>query len=137
MQLTINERFTKAIKELYHSHGQIITKPAFYEKIGISSTIISHIKRNRQVPTVQTLQKLVDFEPKLNLHWLITGTGQMMNSDESISSLTTNEAENKYIALLALVDFHQDRIDGIEAELSVLEDRNGSFLLHRVNRKKK
>jgi SOS-response transcriptional repressor LexA len=60
------------IREIREDTG--LTQEAFGAKIGNKQSNIADWERGRSVPSLESLQKIVDFYG-INLHWLLTGQG--------------------------------------------------------------
>jgi transcriptional regulator with XRE-family HTH domain len=72
METTVKERLVKFIK--YKG----LSQKRFEEKVGLSNGYVNNIRRSI---TVDKLQKIALCFPELNKAWLITGDGEMLNSD--------------------------------------------------------
>lgn len=70
-----------------------IGQTAFEKKVGIANGYISH---NKGSIGSETISKISDAYPDLNLGWLITGKGEMLKSTNKEEKIN----ENKYVELL-------------------------------------
>ena len=75
---------------------------AFAESIGASQATISHILSGRNNPSVEIMLRVHQRYEDINLEWLLTGKGNMSNSQESTQPLSNsiNCAENRKETLL-------------------------------------
>ena len=77
-----------------------LTRALLADKMGVQRTRITHLLSGRNLPSFDSLQKLLINFPKLNAEWLILGQGSMYKlSDEVIpdifSSSGTPESPEK------------------------------------------
>ena len=56
-----------------------IVKERFYDMIGMTSANFRGNARNSPI-NFKAIKKMIENFPDLNLHWLITGEGKMINS---------------------------------------------------------
>lgn len=84
--------FKVRIKELltYLKIGQ----GAFEKKCGLGNSTINNIKDGISTPN---LQKIISAYPELNLYWLITGKGNMINDEPSITDTPTSDRDIKIL----------------------------------------
>ena len=75
MQTTVNERFREIVKKLYNGNITTMAKATF-----ISRTTINSIIGEKEVaPGYEVIRKIAEISsPKINLDWLITGSGEML-----------------------------------------------------------
>lgn len=50
------------------------TSSSFADKIGVKRSNLSHVLSGRNKPSLDFLAKVIDYYPKVNASWLITGT---------------------------------------------------------------
>lgn len=84
-----------------------LTAGAFAESINIAQATISQIMRGRNMPSTEILLKLHQRYPEINLNWLITGQGNMY---ESQTPETATAAEADYNEDLATLPFDDNAI---------------------------
>ena len=75
------------------------TNAEFAEKIGISTSSLSHIFSGRNNPSLEVVMRIHKACPYVNLNWLLYGTGEMETSPESTTAISgvgvyTDNAEN-------------------------------------------
>lgn len=51
-----------------------LTPSAFADKIGVQRSNVSHVLSGRNKPSLDFLEKILIHFPRVNAHWLITGT---------------------------------------------------------------
>lgn len=88
MESTINERISLLIKEFSYKSAR-----AFALKIGISQTSFNDILKGAE-PKFSTLNKIITAEPLISAEWLLTGNGEMLKSNPSISSSNQGDGNN-------------------------------------------
>jgi hypothetical protein len=95
MQEKVN-KMTK-IKEriIYFVENQGIKKGLFFEKIDVSSANFRGNAINTPLNST-TIENIITNYPQLNLQWLITGKGEMINENEEISITTVQEPKPTY-----------------------------------------
>lgn len=69
------------LQQVINYYGLSVSK--FSTEIGISKSTIHKILTSNTSIQSNNLQKLAEKFPDINLHWLITGRGQMLFSDYS------------------------------------------------------
>lgn len=92
--MTIKDRLLKFLS--YLEVGQ--TK--FEEKVGLSRGLVNNIKGNI---STGTLNKISAAHPELNVNWLLSGEGEMLNDGHGISMTDISqkqESDVEYIPLL-------------------------------------
>lgn len=57
-----------------------ITASKLAEKIGVNRASISHIMSERNKPSLEFIQKVLDSFPHLNADWLLTGQGSYLKT---------------------------------------------------------
>ena len=76
--MTINEKFSKIIDELYSGN-----KRAFANSIGVAPTVIENIVGKRQGnPSFDVLQKTISANANINSEWLLSDRGEMLKASE-------------------------------------------------------
>lgn len=72
-----------------------IVKERFYEMIGMTSANFRGPARNSPINS-NAIKKMIEKFPELNLHWLITGEGEMINtsSSDTITTITDNGSDS-------------------------------------------
>ncbi|WP_294610956.1 hypothetical protein [uncultured Bacteroides sp.] len=93
MQTTVNERIKEIAEKLYNGNITAMAKATF-----ISRTTINSIIGEKEVaPGYDVIRKIAEISsPKINLDWLIIGTGEMFidTPEKSISVAQNNNNSN-------------------------------------------
>lgn len=74
-----------------------VVKERFYEMIGMTSANFRGPARNSPINS-NAIKKMLEKFPDLNLHWLITGEGQMINTSSynTTTTITDNGSDGSY-----------------------------------------
>jgi transcriptional regulator with XRE-family HTH domain len=56
-----------------------LTPSQFADEIGVQRSSISHLISGRNKPSLEFIQRIVARYPEINLQWILTGAGSMMN----------------------------------------------------------
>ena len=67
-----------------------LSNAEFAEKIGISTSSLSHIYNGRNKPSLDVVLRIHNAYPLVNLDWLMTGQGEMQNSSDGSSENAEN-----------------------------------------------
>ena len=59
-----------------------LTNAEFAEKIGISTSSLSHILTERNKPSLEVVMRIHKAYPSINLNWLLYGEGEMKVVEE-------------------------------------------------------
>ena len=81
----MKERILQLIQE------EKLTNAEFAEKIGISTSALSHILTERNKPSLEVVMRIHKAYPNINLNWLLYGEGEMKDtniSDKTVSSFS-------------------------------------------------
>lgn len=111
---TINERIELIIKEFKMNNN------SFSKAIGLSaSTSINNITGGRKSkPSYELIESIVTTFPKINVEWLIIGTGGMYKSDKKPRDYSEfNEHEAFYSAKTVtneIIEMQRLRIEGLK-----------------------
>ncbi len=89
--------------------------------MGVSPVQVSHWLNGRNNPNLESLQNLASVLDKLNLHWLLTGEGEMyLKSDSEI--LAENKQLKKEKSLFReMVSHLNSKIEETDAENKILD----------------
>lgn len=79
----------------YFADKQSVTKEVFFTKIGMTSASFRGDKLERPINS-DAIEKIITIYPSLNLHWLITGEGEMIKTDEFSKVNEDIETYNNY-----------------------------------------
>ncbi len=61
-----------------------LTSSRFADKIGVPRSTISHILSERNKPSLEVIQKILDAFPDLQTQWLVRGEGQMVKGEHTL-----------------------------------------------------
>lgn len=75
--MMVNER----LKSFFAHKG--LSAYAVSKTTGVPHTTVAHILRSTDVK-ISSLEKIVDYYPDLNIRWLITGKGEMLEKTASM-----------------------------------------------------
>lgn len=98
-------RLKKLIKELK------INQLGFAKDLGVAQSNISKMMNGERQISIEVLSRISN-RYNVNLHWLITGNGNMFLGDEQETSLQVNEEQP---------DYQIDRLGAFEMRLNSLE----------------
>jgi transcriptional regulator with XRE-family HTH domain len=98
-------RLKKLIKELK------INQLGFAKDLGVAQSNISKMMNGERQISIEVLSRISN-RYNVNLHWLITGNGNMFLGDEQETSLQVNEEQP---------DYQTDRLGAFEMRLNSLE----------------
>lgn len=112
-----------------------ISKNAFAEKIGISSSLISQITTKKNNFRADILQKITSVYPDINTAWLLNGTGDiwLKNTNRIINHLNHDEIVHKghvdndaplYLELHAQKKIGLEFMKGSDARSKIYQDIN-------------
>ncbi len=113
MENTVKERL-----KLYLRINRI-TQEKFCNSVGVAPTYVSNIRKGIQPDKLTRIQQAY---PDLNIEWLVTGRGEMLNSTPTTTEDTTDTQENivRVIPIAAhggmLTNFDIDSIEGVKCE---------------------
>jgi len=63
-----------------------LTNAKFAEKIGVSASLISHLTSGRQQPNYETISKIFEAFPELNVEWFFGKKVNMLKNNETIKN---------------------------------------------------
>ncbi len=117
LQMSIKERLLTILK----MHN--LTPSEFADKIGVQRSNISHVLSGRNKPSLDFLEKVVLNFPRVNAHWLLTGT-IIENKQDRVSQ---EKAQDTQVANNDGINtFDNDQIDRIVVFL-----KDGTFSSYR------
>jgi len=85
---------TDRVKQLLNHYG--LTAAEFAERLNIQKSSISHLLSGRNKPSFSFISKLAKNFPEINLHWFITGEGDISNQpvqNIKYANLSDNQKE--------------------------------------------
>jgi transcriptional regulator with XRE-family HTH domain len=71
----MRERIVKFIEK------EGLTAAEFADKIGVQRSSVSHVLNGRNNPGFSFIQKILDTYPEINSRWLLTGAGDIYDTD--------------------------------------------------------
>ena len=80
---------TERIKEILMQYN--LSPSAFADKINVQRSSISHILSERNKPSLDLIQKILDTFPEIDLNWLIKGEGNL-NTGQDTTRKTPTQA---------------------------------------------
>ena len=113
-----------------------VDKSKRYKIVDYSSSVsYSAVEKGRKGISVKFLLKLHDFDPNLNLHWLITGDGSMYLNDKKTKDEPSNIVEEEKVgyevAGSRLADLN-NRVKQLESQFKEMSlSMNNILLLER------
>lgn len=60
-----------------------LTPTQFADLIGVGRPVVSHIMSERNKPSLEVVQRIIDAFPEISLPWLLKGTGNMLDEPEA------------------------------------------------------
>lgn len=120
MESSVNERISDLIKELR------LSKHAFAQSIGKSSSAINFIIDGRSKPSFDVLEAICEKYPEVNASWLLKGEGDMWNGTNSeISTVSGTSSETYLISYLEkLEDQFKRMMSQIETKDKQIESKD-------------
>lgn len=89
-----------------------LTNAEFAEKIGISTSSLSHILTERNKPSLEVVMRIHKAYPSINLNWLLYGEGEMKVVEEGTtdgnSRLYSNENPENASGYPVRLDFRKE-----------------------------
>ena len=94
---------------------EALTNAEFAEKIGISTSALSHILTERNKPSLEVVMRIHKAYPSINLNWLLYGEGEMKTSEEmpnpnGNSVYTSNENRENADGSTVRFDFRKENV---------------------------
>jgi transcriptional regulator with XRE-family HTH domain len=106
-----------------------LTQVEFSSKLGLKQGSIADWERGKSTPSIETLTNIAD-NFNINLHWLLTGKGEMFLSDKKEPQekrVDNNELINlrrRYDQLEKVCNDLKKSIEESEKECSILSNKN-------------
>lgn len=91
---TINERL------IYFVDFLGVKRYKFSKETGISESVLLNIYKGKNKPSVDLLNKIVVRYPVLNINWILTGKGSMLNDDSGLKNTITESKVNEPASIL-------------------------------------
>lgn len=117
---SINERYLRIANELYGGN-----KSALSKSIGVSPTVVENILGTRKGnPGFDVLQKTIYANANINPEWLMTGQGEMLKSEKSLTATTPTKPSTLVKEDNPLLDYLQNENKELKEEISTLNAEN-------------
>lgn len=126
MQQTIKERLVIYLK------AKKMGQNRFEALVGVSNGYISNLKKS---PGAEHLTRILNAAPDLNQHWLLTGEGEMLNSntDSSVVQIGTNTSDGEEAEIMESFPMLPEEVAvGSNTDIEEYIEENSSEL-ERVN----
>jgi hypothetical protein len=101
--------------------GKLLTKVKFCEKINYSLSTYSNVSAKGVAPNHELLEALAKGFPELNIAWVVTGKGEMLNDPDSIE---IKKGSFKYDLIEKFSSLPENRQETIFHELMVVLTRD-------------
>jgi len=69
-----------------------LTPTQFADAIGVGRPVMSHILSERNKPSLEVVQRIIDAFPEVSMSWLLRGTGEMLESSLPSAAVTSPTA---------------------------------------------
>jgi transcriptional regulator with XRE-family HTH domain len=126
--MAVKERLSLYLK------SRKISARSFCEVIGVSATYVSSMRSSIQP---DKLNSITEHFPDLNITWLLTGDGQMLNNIESGSEVRNDVLSNQEIMsklvmqnekLIAILERHSRTIENLSIKINDVEGPPGKYV---------
>lgn len=108
---------------------QEVTKEYFFSKIGVTSANFRG-KAQKTPLNSNVVENIITEFPEINLHWLITGEGEMLTKEKKTEN-DSQELEGSH-KKPSIEDFLLDHIESLKRENSHLKDSN-TYLQNKLD----
>lgn len=106
--MTVNQRIEEIIKYLD------LNPSSFSKAIGLTgNSTISRIIKGNSTPSYETLSMIYSKYEWIDIHWLMTGEGQMIRSDQNKENKTLDELKEKIEYQKELIKTLKETLDMI------------------------
>ena len=78
-----------------------LTPTQFADAIGVGRPVMSHILSERNKPSLEVVQRIIDAFPEVSMPWLLRGTGEMLESGSAPAEEAANPPTKPTEAALA------------------------------------
>lgn len=113
-------RFSNLIKEriIYFVENQRIKKVDFFSRVGVTSANFRGDQLKSSLSST-TIERIISEYPSINLYWLITGKGSVLNREDSsqVSTIENVDEQNE------LISTQRKLITAYERELNELRNQ--------------
>lgn len=87
---TIKITMVNRIQEILEKYN--LTAARFADKLDVPRSTISHILSERNKPSLEFIQKVLDTFPEINVHWLLKGDGTIFKEQKDLFSGLESES---------------------------------------------
>lgn len=116
--MTFGDRLNLLIKTL---GSKSVT--SFEDKVGVTRKIFAKVIRVGTDTGYKNLQKIWEMYPEVNLHWLLTGEGEMLVNPKSTPTVYSNTLTDTRLAE-PLAPYNQDEyIQSLKDQIVILKDQ--------------
>lgn len=109
------------------------TPSSFADKIGVQRSSISHILSERNKPSLDFIQKILEHYPKVDAQWLING--KQSNQEQSIAATDQEQSNNKVKEEVVAEEPHNNPIEKKQIDTQLDESTNISSSLSTTKKK--
>ena len=117
-----NNDFVNRLKEIINLNDE--TASSFAEKIGVQRSSISHLLSGRNKPSLDFVMKILHTYPKIDLYWLLNGTGTVFAKTEH-KTFSKPDLSNKVVTPNLFTSNVQKKDDTIDKIVIFYKD--GTF----------
>lgn len=111
----INERFRRIYTELYNGNATAMAKATFISRSTINS--ILGIGKKEVLPGYDVIRKIAEMSsPKINIEWLITGEGEMLDNGDADNNTKDTRPRVPYTAAAGTLTHSVDGISESQCE---------------------
>ncbi len=103
------------------------------ERLGINKSTVHMVWRDKQLPSVEFIQKMADKFNDLNLAWLLKGEGEMLSCKEDGMVKTYSDDKVK-IAVQKIVLQKEREIGKISSKLSEVQEKYIKLLEKEISK---
>lgn len=117
--MSLNIRLIKFI------NSKNLRNTEFARSIGVHKQKIYDYKNDKSKPNAETLESILNAYPELNARWLLTGKGEMLNSETSLDKITENC--NKCDDLNERLDEYKERVQELKERVEEQKTFNRTY----------
>ncbi|MBK6930939.1 MAG: helix-turn-helix domain-containing protein [Saprospirales bacterium] len=103
-----------------------LNQTLFAKSLGMTQPNISRMVSGEGKISVEALNRITGTHKRVNLHWLLTGEGEMFVAAATETSIQANEASRAYMAKgKGRLEDLEERVERLEEAVSRLIDSKG------------
>lgn len=118
---SLNGRFIQAMEVLGH------TGYSFSKELGTSEAVISNIRKEKNPPNVQLIERLLNKYEEIDPEWLLAGRGRMLR----VSTDKVVESDPEALTILRQLDDRVKKLEGL-LQRSIKNQLNRSVMVDEV-----